>query len=243
MVGVRGYREDLAYIHDVGHSGYVLRSAPGLLRLLSRHGVRGGLVVDLGCGAGRWARELNGAGYRVLGIDQSPAMIRLARRAAPDSQFRSASFYQVELPACDAVTSLGECLNYRFDGGPNALDRLFRKVNRALRPGGVFIFDCAGPDRMPHQQMRNHWTCGKDWAVLLSTGGNKSANSLQRRILTFRKIGSLYRRAEEVHVLRLYSPQVVSAALERRGFRVQILRTFGRLRLPAGICGFLAVKS
>jgi len=48
-------------------------------------------VVDLGCGSGRWASELNRTGFDELGIDQSPAVITLARRIAPKSQFKVAS--------------------------------------------------------------------------------------------------------------------------------------------------------
>jgi hypothetical protein len=51
------YREDLAYIHDVGFGDFALGSAPGILRILARNGIREGLVVDLGCGSGLWARE------------------------------------------------------------------------------------------------------------------------------------------------------------------------------------------
>ena len=69
-----GYREDLAYVHDAGFRDYALNAAPGLLRMLRKNGVTEGLVVDLGCGSGRWAAELNRAGYRVLGVDQSAAM-------------------------------------------------------------------------------------------------------------------------------------------------------------------------
>ncbi len=42
-----------------------------------------GLVVDLGCGEGRVARELESLGYRVVGVDRSPALIRAALLAAP----------------------------------------------------------------------------------------------------------------------------------------------------------------
>uniref|UniRef100_B8HTM1 Uncharacterized protein n=1 Tax=Cyanothece sp. (strain PCC 7425 / ATCC 29141) TaxID=395961 RepID=B8HTM1_CYAP4 len=44
------YREDLAYIHDVGHSDYALKSAPAILDILIQNNIREGLVVDLGCG-------------------------------------------------------------------------------------------------------------------------------------------------------------------------------------------------
>jgi hypothetical protein len=41
------YGEDLAYVHDVGFSGYALGAAPGILGILARGGIREGLVVDL----------------------------------------------------------------------------------------------------------------------------------------------------------------------------------------------------
>jgi SAM-dependent methyltransferase len=84
------------------------KAAPGLLRILRRSGINGGLVIDLGCGSGRWARELNRHGYAALGVDQSPAFIRLARTVAPQSRFVCMSLLRVKLPACDAVTSIGE---------------------------------------------------------------------------------------------------------------------------------------
>jgi SAM-dependent methyltransferase len=241
---VRGYGDDLAYIHDAGHRGYALGAAPGLLRILRRHGVRQGLVVDLGCGSGRWARELNRAGYRVLGIDQSPAMIRLARRIAPGSRFEVASLLSFELPACDAVTSLGECLNYCFEAGNSRrqLQRLFRRAYRALRPGGVFVFDVAGPGRLPREASERAGSEGPDWAVLVEKSGDRKRGLLERRIISFRRIGRLYRRSEEIHRLRLYRIADLAADLRGCGFRVRRLRAYGRFRLPDGIGAMLAVK-
>lgn len=40
------YKEDLAYIHDVGHSDYALKSAPGILDILAQNNIREGLIVD-----------------------------------------------------------------------------------------------------------------------------------------------------------------------------------------------------
>jgi SAM-dependent methyltransferase len=240
---VQGYREDLAYIHDAGHSDYALGAAPGILRLLLRRGITSGFVVDLGCGSGRWARELNRAGYRVLGVDQSRAMIRMARRAAPRSQFRVASLHEVALPSCDAVTSIGECLNYTFDVRRQSLRRLFQRVFRALRPGGVFVFDFAGPDRIPNPRPRLYWTEGRDWSVLASSDGDPRRRLLERRIVSFRKTGRAYRRDEELHVLRLYSTEAIVSGLESCGFAVEVLNAFGRFRLPAGIRGVVAVKT
>lgn len=237
-----GYAEDLAYIHDTGHTEYARQAAPGLLALLRRHGVREGLIVDLGCGSGRWARELNRAGYQVLGVDQSPAMVRLARRIAPASRFRVGSLFRVRLPPCSGITSIGECLNYRFDAWNSraALVRLFRRAHRALRPGGVLVFDVAGPDRLPPNGPRHTWSAGRDWAVMSSTFGKRSL--LVRHIVCFRRHGELYRRSEEVHELRLYRAADLAVDLAGCGFEVCTLTRFGRFRLPPGISGLLAVK-
>ena len=43
------YREDLAYIHDVGHGDFALGVAPGILEIFARTSIRGGLVVGLEC--------------------------------------------------------------------------------------------------------------------------------------------------------------------------------------------------
>jgi SAM-dependent methyltransferase len=41
------------------------------------------LALDLGCGEGRLARDLKRRGYRVVGVDSSPTLTRLAREADP----------------------------------------------------------------------------------------------------------------------------------------------------------------
>src|SRR5918994_2188580 len=131
------YGEDLAYIHDVGHAEFALQTAPGILEILAQSGIHEGLVVDLGCGSGLLARELLDAGYGVLGIDISEAMVELARRRAPEAEFRVGSLFEVEIPPCAAVTAVSEVLNYLFDAENEDLGRLFQRVHDALVPGGV----------------------------------------------------------------------------------------------------------
>lgn len=240
---MRGYLEDLAYIHDAGFGDYARNAAPGLLSMLRKNRIASGLIVDLGCGSGIWAAELNRAGYRVLGVDQSAAIIRIARKAAPQSQFQIASLLSAKLPTCDAVTSLGECINYAFDSRNSraAIQRLFQRIYRALRPGGVFIFDFATPARIPKTPEKK-WMDGGDWAILVTIDGDTKTATLRRRIVTFRKSGRLYRRSEELHTLRLYSPVDLVADLADCGFAIEHLRSYGQFPLPPGIAGLLATK-
>lgn len=139
---IEGYQEDLAYIHDVGFGSFSSQSAPGLLEILRQKGIGKGLVVDLGCGSGIWANALTQAGYEVLGIDLSQAMLELARKKAPKATFQNASLFRAKLPQCDAVTSIGECLNYQFDEhGLDEFKAFLVRVYESLRSRGVFIFD------------------------------------------------------------------------------------------------------
>ncbi|MBE7381168.1 MAG: hypothetical protein F6J95_007135 [Leptolyngbya sp. SIO1E4] len=50
------YRQDLAFIHDVGHANYALKSAPSILKTLTQCGIQAGLIVDLGSGSG-WSED------------------------------------------------------------------------------------------------------------------------------------------------------------------------------------------
>ena len=241
---LQGYSKDLAYIHDAGFRDYALQSAPGLLQLLGRHGIRRGLVVDLGCGSGRWARELNRAGYEVFGVDQSAAMIRLARRIAPESHFTVASLLEVKLPQCAAITSIGECFNYTFDerNSRKELVALFRRAYHALNPGGVLIFDIAEPHRLPPRLPQETWIKGLDWTVFVTVDGNRKHNLLRRHIACSRKTGRFYRRSQETHTLRLYRAADLITDLKRCGFKARRLNAYGQFRLPPGITAILATK-
>jgi SAM-dependent methyltransferase len=233
-----GYQSDLAYIHDAGFGDFARKSAPGLLAILRKAGIRTGFVVDLGCGSGIWAAELIRSGYEVMGIDISRAMIEMARQRAPAARFLKASFLSARLPACDAVTALGEIFDYTFDrrNGRRELKRLFRRVYAALLPGGVFIFDIAEPGR----ELRRAHAQGKDWAILFAA--EASRDMLVRRMTAFRRVGKLYRRSEETHRLRLYRSSDVAADLRRAGFAVRVLRAYGRMPLPSGNAAFMATK-
>src|SRR5437879_2542668 len=212
--------------------------------MLRQRGLVRGLVVDLGCGSGIWAHELSGAGYDVLGVDQSAAMLAIACKRVPNGEFRHGSFLTVKLPPCVAVTAVGECFNYVFDrrNTTRRLLELFRRVHDALVPGGLFIFDVAGPGRIPGPGIQRKWWEGPEWAVLVAAEEDRRRRILTRRITSFRKIGTLYRRDEEVHRQRLYLPSQMARQLRGCGFRVRTLRGYGEMRFPPGNFGFLARK-
>ena len=239
---MEAYREDLAYIHDVGFDWFARGTAPGVLDILRRGGVTDGLVVDLGCGSGIWARELVRVGYDVLGVDISRAMLEIARKRVPGATFRNESYLKTKLPHCDAVTSLGECLNYLFDerNSMRQLCSLFRRIHAALRPGGLLIFDVAEPGRGRGPRMKGFE--GKDWANIVDVEEDAETQCLTRAITSFREVDRLYRRDREVHRLRLYRASEMAKELREVGFRVRVVRGYGAYRFPKSYVGFIARK-
>jgi SAM-dependent methyltransferase len=180
----------------------------------------------------------------VLGIDISEALLDIAKERVPTARFCQESILQAELPPCVAVAAMGECFNYLFDedNTDQALYALLRRIHEALDPGGLLLFDVAEPGRVPDSGLQQAHTQGEDWAVLMTAEEDRTNELLTRRITTFRKVGELYRRDEEIHHLRLITRAKVLEHLNLLGFEVDILDSYGELRFPPGLTGFLAHK-
>jgi len=238
------YKQDLALIHDDGFRDFAIKSTPGILKILAENQINSGLVVDLGCGSGLWAKALTQANYQVLGVDISESMIAIAQKRVPHAEFRVDSLFNTDIPPCNAVTSLGECFSYLFDPDNNrqTLIQLFHRIYKSLTPGGVLIFDIAEAGQVVHGNSTQKFTEGKDWIVLVEKEENRSQAILTRRIITFRKVGEHYRRDEEIHRVRLYRATQIATDLRNLGFRVQTTRSYGSYHLPKGTVAFVARK-
>ena len=121
------------------------RWADFVLRKAAELGVRGGRALDLACGTGNFSALLAEAGFEVLGVDLSEPMVREARRK--EEKFGGRLRFVVgdvrALPVgegeFDLATSVFDSLNYILT--EEGLAQCLRETARALRPGGVFIFD------------------------------------------------------------------------------------------------------
>ncbi|MDJ0947917.1 MAG: class I SAM-dependent methyltransferase [Alphaproteobacteria bacterium] len=237
------YEDDLAHIHHVGFSDMVQGAAPGLLDVLREAGITDGLVVDLGCGAGLWLRDLIAAGYQALGVDLSPQFITLAREAAPAAELRVGSAHEVDLPDCAAVTAISEVLAYVPPEGRNVpeINALFARVHRALDAGGLFLFDLIVAEPGERMAYRT-WRTGPDWAILVDVDEDTDRKLLTRRMVTFREMDDGYRRGEETHWQRVYDTAEIEAALREIGFAVRSDRRYGEYELAPRRRAFIAQK-
>lgn len=101
----------------------------------------GDTMLELACGPGGLVRDLSVAGRAVTGLDRSAAMVRAARRSAPDATIVTGDATATGLPAAgfDAVLS-ASLINLVPD--PAAL---LAEMARLARPGGVVSVFFPGP--------------------------------------------------------------------------------------------------
>jgi ubiquinone/menaquinone biosynthesis C-methylase UbiE len=128
-------RYDRHYDHRT-RAGRLLRQR--LAATVELLGAPAGDVLDVGMGAGRLCVELDRAGWRVSGVDLSPAMVAAARKRLPHIADRLVEGPIEDLPfadaSFDAVTATG-VLEYATRDLPGAVAELAR----VLRPGGIAV--------------------------------------------------------------------------------------------------------
>ncbi len=96
---------------------------------------KGGRVLDLGCGAGHYARRMAQAGLQVDAIDATPAMIDMAARL-PGVAARLGRFEDLcERDLYDGIWAYFSLLHAPRASLPDHLGR----IAEALRPGGVLF--------------------------------------------------------------------------------------------------------
>ncbi|KAJ1982403.1 hypothetical protein H4R35_000283 [Dimargaris xerosporica] len=100
-------------------------------------------LLDLGCGEGMLTVQLQSQCARVVGVDQSPAMVEAARaegchdvRVGDGANLEAAG---IPANAFDVVFS-----NYALHWMKRDPDAVVAQVHRCLKPGGVFVAELAG---------------------------------------------------------------------------------------------------
>jgi SAM-dependent methyltransferase len=100
-----------------------------------------GTVLDAACGTGRWASYLVDRGHVVTGVDQSPAMLDVARAKLPEARFLEGEL--TRLPLEDASVDAAVCalaLVHVAD-----LSTAIGELARVVRPGGRVVVSDVHP--------------------------------------------------------------------------------------------------
>jgi SAM-dependent methyltransferase len=229
---VADYGDDLAHVHEAGFSDVAEAAARMVAELAPP-----GRVVDLGCGGGTLLASLSRQGYEPWGLDQSPAMIALARKRLPAAHLEVGDILTAALPLCRAVTAIGEVLNFALaDRAQDALPPFFARARAALPPGGLLLFDIATTEKAAGE--RQVTRTGRGWRVeaRVAVAGDR----LTRTIDTWRTVHGVERHSRETHRQRLLETATVVRQLEAAGFTAEVLGGYDDYGFQEGWDGLLA---
>jgi ubiquinone/menaquinone biosynthesis C-methylase UbiE len=191
-------------------------------------------VLDLACGDGSFAVAIAEHGMKVTGLDMSTHMLEFAREKARKAG-AGIEFVPGDMRALtfegefDLVTCWFDSLNYLTES--EDLRATFRGVSRALRAGGLFVFD-----------MNTIYGLAVNWAeppcyVRQETDSvfeihlpefDYETGIASMRIIVFSKRGNAWERIEEMHEERGYPQQEIRSYLRGAGF--QVIACWGSLR-------------
>jgi SAM-dependent methyltransferase len=115
------------------------RQAAWVSAFLQQHIGPDGCVLDLACATGQHAARLRKAGYRVVGLDRSPNLLRIGRRRRRLAEVVVGDMRRIGLGRhFDAVLCLNHTVNYMVGGDLRAC---IAEVGRVLKPDGLLILD------------------------------------------------------------------------------------------------------
>ena len=100
-------------------------------------------VLDLGCGVGRWIRDLTERFAHYEGVDISNAMLEIAREKHPQHRFSKLENMTVDIEDefFDFVLSIAVLHHNSYDNQ----SKMLAEVNRVIRPGGeLLMFEAIG---------------------------------------------------------------------------------------------------
>jgi len=230
-----GIYGEFAHVYSRGEypdfSRHMAEHLPGVLEQL---GLSPETLLDLACGEGTFAVAMARLGLDVAGLDASPRMIECAREQAAGAgakieftigDMRTLSFEN----RFDLVTCWYDSLNYLLKS--EDLSRTFVGVARALKPGGVFIFD-----------MNTVFGLATAWREAGCYVKKESADTFEVhrhdydfetaiaavKITCFLENNGHWRRFDEEHRERGYAHQKVLELLQDAG--LQSLATWGSFR-------------
>lgn len=114
------------------------------LKTLKKLVPRGSAVLEIGPGVGALLKMLEREGYRPVGVDASPPMLKYATRRAVQHPVAGVSY---ALPVRSGYFDAAVALFTVHHWGPHKPSAA--EVHRALKPGGVFLVIEVDLQRMP----------------------------------------------------------------------------------------------
>jgi SAM-dependent methyltransferase len=216
-------------------SRQAFRRLTGLCR---EHGLSPSRHLDLGCGTGTLAILMANAGWEVVGLDSSEAMLAQAKHKTLEAgcavEFAQQDMrrFKVADPV-NLVTAFYDTLNHLLFA--EDLEATFRGVVKALLPHGLFVIDVN--TEATFQQIWGgvtHFFETPKASTIFQTRYDPDTRLAKGLVTGFLRRGTLYEKFEEEIVERYWPPEQVEHHLAASGLRPIRREAFNPFPLPGG---------
>lgn len=183
-------------------------------------------ILDLACGFGRHSLEFAKRGFKVVGVDITPAFIKDAAENARSYKL-DADFICSDIRDIDYREEFDVALNLA-DGAIGYLEndeenlKIFDKISLTLKPGGKHFMDICNREHAEKCFPNRNWDVGKRTLAL----ADFSWNAAEKRMLYWGcdiKFGDILNRPSvEVHDtgVRLYNKDEISDIFRKRNMKI-----------------------
>jgi SAM-dependent methyltransferase len=174
-------------------------------------------VLDLCCGTGQIAAELSKRGFKVMGLDNSPEMLRYARENAPDVKFVVGDARAFKTTSkFDAIVSTFDSMNHFLS--LDQVEMVFRSARRALKRQGLFVFDINTEKAFTENLSEDSAIVEDDNVCVLRGSYNRKTKVGRYDITMFRLVDSEWERSDAMIEEKYYSLIELNETLKRAGF-------------------------
>ena len=201
-----------------------------LVELLREHGIRDGLVLDLGCGTGKMARLLADAGYDMIGVDNSVEMLDIAREEEQSKEKKEGrkdilyllqDMQEFELYGTVSAVYSG-CDSFNYILNEEELFTVFRLVNNYLDPGGLFVFDMNTPFKYQKLLAENTFAENREESSFIWENYYDEESRINEYDLTLfirkqKEKEPCFLRFSETHYQKSYSLSTIRRLIEEAG--------------------------
>ena len=221
-----GAYEEFALVYDIFQDNVDYEAWASYLQdRLTDFDIRGGLVLDLGCGTGTMTELLASAGYDMIGVDGSEEMLLRAAEKRTESGhsilYLLQDMTEFELyGTVRAVVSVCDSLNYLLE--EEELLQTFRLVNNYLDPGGIFIFDMN--TEYKYRELLGSCTIAEnreEGSFIWENDYDEESGINEYDLTLFvRREDGFYEKSEEVHYQKVWPAEKVKELLKAAGMTV-----------------------
>lgn len=192
--------------------------------LLKTHHVK--TVLDMTCGTGSQVFYLIKRGYKVVGSDFSPALLKIARKKARTEKLKitwiDGDMRTLKAGAFDAVITIGNAIGHLTK---KDFLKAMKNIYKHLKPGGIYIFDIFNLNAMTNKTVSElscytHKKCKEVQihTVQYSTIDKASGLLTSYDTCVLQKNAEKPQKMDHTFSLQIYTPKELRCLLLQAGF-------------------------